>query len=704
MRKFHKITIWKKRNMKKWADKKTLIKNGETEKEKTGCKRKSGIFIKLGVGFIVPVFFVILVGMISYHKAEVGMGEKYTESTIQALNMIVGYIDYGCEMVEAEAFQYAYDTDLSAYYMGLLNKKMSEKAIVYNRGKDAIRNAALVNPMIQGIYIITEKGIDILTSGTQPLQTGFLEEWKAAEEVKSGWYDNHTFLDEKMQIPENGYVLNYCCLSDAGKACVVIDIKTEEIRSIMDKMDLEEDSIAAFITPNGKEVCTESNIEIQVFEQDFYKRAMQSEEMYGSEFVSYNQIPYLFLYSKSEKTGSAVCVLVPKSKVIEQAYSIRILTVILVVVASVLALLLGGWISAHIQRNMKRIVKIMEKAAQGNLTETVSVTGNDEFSILAEALTKMINSTKILLDKMQKTSKQLEESNSKVNETSEEIGIHSRSIRDALDEISKGMEIQSESAQECLEKTNCLSDNIRLVSTEVKNVEKQIHMNGQLVEQSVQAMNALNIKSEKASEKTQEVKESIYALREHTAKIENFVNVINDIARQTNLLSLNASIEAARAGSAGRGFSVVAEEIRNLAAKSVESASEIEKSVEIINCHMEKSVNSAQSAGVIVKEQREYVLDMIPVFETMNMGMEEMFKALEIIIESVGSVDVNRQETLTAISSISSVIEETTASVGTVAGISRQLMVYVSKLDDMAVTLDDNMGELKKEIEKFVVE
>lgn len=680
-------------------------KNGtKNDREGKTPKRFLGIRTQLVASFIVPVLFVILVGTISYQKAEQGLEEKYTESTIQALNMVVGYMDYGCEMVEAEGFKYAYDTQLSSYYLGLLNKKAAEKATVYNTGKDAIRNSALVNPMIQGIYIITGEGTDILTSGTQTIQTGFVEAWKEAEEVKSGWYDNHTFLDEKMGLSSEDYVLSYYCLSDGGKACVVVDLKAEEIKAILNKMELGEDCVSAFVTSGGKEVMTDTNVTIQVSAQEFYKQAAASEELFGSDFVTYDQDTYLFLYSKSEKTDSMVCVLVPQKQVMGQAYSIRTLTIILVVLASALALLLGGWISGRIQKNMKRMVKTVEKVAQGNLTVTAVVKGNDEFAVLADALNKMISSTKLLLDKMQRTSQQLEVSNARVNEVSEEIGHHSRSIRDALDEISKGMEIQSISAEECLEKSNSLSEDIKLVGEEVLKMEEQMDKTGGRIEESLKVMGLLNEKSQSASVKTKEAEDSIYILREHTDKIQNFVNVINDIASQTNLLSLNASIEAARAGAAGKGFAVVAEEIRNLADESLQSAAEIGRSVEMINRHMDDSVSSVQGAGTIVKEQRDCVVDMLNAFDQMKTGMEQMFEALNIIVKRVESVDENRQETLTAISSISSVIEETTASVQTVASISEQLMVYITRLDDMAVVLDGNMGELKKEVEKFIVE
>lgn len=394
----------------------------------------------------------------------------------------------------------------------------------------------------------------------------------------------------------------------------------------------------------------------------------------------------------------------PEKQIIEQANSIRTLTILLVLIASVLALALGGWISGHIQKNMKKMMKTVDSVAKGNLAVNVSVKGRDEFSVLADALNKMILSTKTLLDKMQKTSVQLELSNGKVNETSDEIGHYSKSIRDALNEISKGMEIQTDSAEECLIKSNNLSDDIEFVSREILLVEEQMDKTGEMIEKNMRVIDLLNEKSGSASDKTQEVENSIYVLREHTDKIENFVNVINDIASQTNLLSLNASIEAARAGSAGRGFSVVAEEIRNLAEKSVQSAVEIGRSVEIINHYMEETVENAQSAGRIVKEQRDCVREMLVSFNSMKSGMDQMFESLGGIGNKVEDVNENRQETMTAVTSISSVIAETTAAVETVSEIAEKLMVYVGQLDDMAEILNGNMGELKQEVEKFTVE
>ena len=212
------------------------------------------------------------------------MQEKYTESTVQTLNAIVEYIDYGCKLIESEAFKYAYDTQLTQYYLGVYESDASKKASVFNTAKDSIRTSATVNTLINGIYIITSDKVDMLTSGTQSQQKGFLEKWKEQETVAAGWYDGHPYVDEQLGLASEDAVLNYNCLSDGGK-----------------------------------EVMTDTGMAFDFYSQDFYQKAVENEESCGFEFVNMMDNRYLFLYSKSKPTGAVVCALVPQKTVVGQA-------------------------------------------------------------------------------------------------------------------------------------------------------------------------------------------------------------------------------------------------------------------------------------------------------------------------------------------------------------------------------------------------
>lgn len=694
--------------MKKQTKEQKMAAEGKAEKgRKKAAVRKKGRFGIRGqivACFVVPIVFVILVGLFSYWRAESGMEEKYTESTVQTLDTIVEYIDYGCELIESEAFKYAYDTQLSQYYLGLYENDTAKRTSTFNNARDSIRTSAVVNPMINGIYVITGNEIDMLTSGSEGQRKGFLEDWREAESVSSGWYDGHPYADEQIGISAEDYILSYNCLAEGAKACVTIDIKQGEIREILKKLKLGEESVASFVTKNGKEVSTDQEADFRFYEQDFYQEALASEEISGSRFVNAAGEDYLFLYSKSGKTSSIVCALVPEKTVVSQAYEIRNLTLVLVIAASALALLLGFWISGRIQRNMKHVVKELEEVAKGNLTVAVKVGGRDEFVSLAESMNGMVSGTKKLVGKVKQAAIQLENSTRQVSGTSGEISHYSRSITRTLEEIREGMEAQAASASECLEKSNCLSEDIRMVSDEVGKVEQQIDRTENMIEQGMSVMDELSRKSETADKKTREVESSICVLKEQTGKIEDFVNMINEISGQTNLLSLNASIEAARVGEAGRGFSVVAEEIRKLAEESAAAAHEIGRSVELIHGQMEASVTSTREAGGIVREQTDCVREMLNVFVQMKSDMEKMFGALGTIVVKVENADVNREETLTSIAAISSVIEQTAAAVTTVADIAEKLMLHVGQLDNLAEVLDENMCELAGEVRNFRVD
>lgn len=679
-------------------------KNQKIRKNKVEKRYGFGIREQIVLCFIVPIACVILVGIFSYKKASGGMEEKYTESTVQTLNTIVEYIDYGCELIEADAFKYAYDTQVSQYCLGLYESDAAKRTETINTVKTSLRTSAVVNPMIHGIYLVTDESIDMMTSGSESQRKGFLEAWNEAEDVNSGWNDRHPYADEQLGISSEDYILNYNCLTEGGNACLTVDIKSSQIKEILKKLNLGDEAIAAFVTKNGKEVWTDSEKEIYFYEQDFYQEAVNSEDMSGFQFVKIDGERYLFLYSKSEKTQSTVCALVPDKIVVSQAYDIRNVTLILVIVASTLATILGFGISERIQRNMKRVMKEVGEVAKGNLTAQVCVKGKDEFASLAESLNDMVRGTKQLVCKVQAASQQLENSTHQVNETSDEIGHYSRSITEAISEVCSGMEAQSASAAECLEQSNRLSEDIRIVSAEVGKVGQKIDKTEEMIERSMSVMNELNVKSKLANRKTEDVENSIYVLKEQTGIIENFVNMINEIADQTNLLSLNASIEAARAGEAGKGFSVVAEEIRKLAEQSSSAANEIKRSVLTIQGQMEESVSSTKDAGLIVREQTDCVREMLEVFEQMKNGMEQMFEALNTVAEKVEHADLNRAGTLASIEAISSVIEQTTAAIETVGGVAKKLMLHVKQLDNLAEGLDENMCGLIGEVKNFRVE
>lgn len=192
-------------------------------------------------------------------------------------------------------------------------------------------------------------------------------------------------------------------------------------------------------------------------------------------------------------------------------------------------------------------------------------------------------------------------------------------------------------------------------------------------------------------------------IRKESENINTFVETITGISTQTNLLSLNASIEAARAGEAGRGFSVVANEIRVLAANSASAAGEIKNNVANITAQTMNSVESAKQASSMVEAQSEAVEEVIGVFREMSERMSQLVDGLGDIATSIGRANTEREHTVSAVRNISEIIEETAGSAETVSEVANKLLKNVEKLNHTTDILDGNMSDLKNEISIFKI-
>lgn len=689
-------------------------------KKRVGQKKEKrqnvvfGIRNKIIICFMVPILFMIFLGIISYQKAASGMSTSFEESTQQTINMATEYIDVSNSFIEAEGLKYVVDSDLSKYFIGIYDNDPTKMRNVVDQTKTRILASQVGNEFISNIYIMPGSDDLQMISTKSKAQKGIYEEYMkemAPNGKLSKWEDHHNALDEYLSIRTSDYIMTCQMEAQTGKAIIIIDIKREAILNFLQGLNLGEGSIVGFVTSGGREIAVshvpdmEENVEIEdriVFaDKEFY---LQASETNGVSAVQYEGGNYLFFHSTSKTTGASVCALVPIEVVTGQAEAIKELTFFGVVVSSIIALGIGVAITAGIRRNMKRISSSLEVVAGGNLATTVSVKSRDEFRGLAASANNMIAHNKQLVQKVSQATNKLEVSAGEVTDASGVIQEYSQDIAQAISEINEGMEKQSVHAQECVRKTDTLSEDIQSVNRIAREVETLVGKAEEMIRRGMELVELLGERASETTAVTAKVEESIQELKKESETINQFVGVITDISEQTNLLSLNASIEAARAGEAGRGFAVVAEEIRKLADNSAEAAGEIRNNVANISAQTVVSVDSAKQAGSMVALQTEAVKEVTGVFQSMNEAMEELFSGLKDILEGTENADREREDTLEAVRNISSIIEETAASAEVVQKVAVNLQQNVEKLNGTAESLGDNMAGLKTEISVFKTE
>ena len=188
-----------------------------------------------------------------------------------------------------------------------------------------------------------------------------------------------------------------------------------------------------------------------------------------------------------------------------------------------------------------------------------------------------------------------------------------------------------------------------------------------------------------------------------TDVISNFIEVINEIADQTNLLSLNASIEAARAGEAGKGFAVVAEEIRKLADESMKAASQIDTILGDIRVASQKATGSANKTTSYISEQGEALDNTIEVFADLTGCVEDLAEGLKQISANMDAMVTEKELIVNSITNIAAVSEETAAVTRSVTdSIGSQLDTAVS-LANEANTLNDKVSSLSDSMSHVIV-
>ncbi|MFJ5299776.1 methyl-accepting chemotaxis protein [Pseudomonas sp. NPDC088368] len=258
------------------------------------------------------------------------------------------------------------------------------------------------------------------------------------------------------------------------------------------------------------------------------------------------------------------------------------MVVTLLIIATLLTLLFAWLLTNSITRPISSALKAAEEIAEGDLTRTIQVDGNDEAGRLLAAMLKMQSKLRDTLQRISGSATQLasaaEELNAVTDESARGLSQQNNEIEQAATAVNEMTSAVEEVAR------NAVS-----TSEASKNATTSASDGRDLVQETVSAI-------ERMSGDVQSTANLIGNLAEQSRDIGKVLDVIRGLADQTNLLALNAAIEAARAGEAGRGFAVVADEVRALAHRTQQSTSEIERMIGSIQGGTEEAVNSMRSS------------------------------------------------------------------------------------------------------------
>ncbi|WP_099469249.1 methyl-accepting chemotaxis protein [Konateibacter massiliensis] len=691
--------------------KERLIQKQEKTRERSEKAKGISIRIQLILGFLVPILFIIAVGVVSYSKSSEGMTMNYEASSMTALEMTVITIEEAMKSVVTTTSELSQDATVSAYSLGGFASDSAKQS----QAKKAIRNNLNVketsNDMISAIHIIPLSGNAVITTKTMSsseidsFMEGLLESEDSGllTDAYVHWGSSHPYIDEEMEISQDDYIL-YCSRTisaGSNKALAVVDISRDAVLSLLKQLDFGENAQASFITADGHEL--KSGNDISISDTDFYQEFVSSSKSTMSEYVDYEGITYYFMSCKSDTTGGYVSVMVPKSVITKSSDSIGRITIVLVVTACIAAILIATLIVSNIGRNITRSVSKLDKVAEGELLEETvrHRSSKNEFGKLHKAISNTVARMRELVLTVKKMIGVVSNSGEKVSASSKQVSSMVVDMSVQIEDILNIIERENQEITNCDKQMEGLSGKIKRVSSAILTIVDEINHSKGTLTSGIGAVSDMARQSRETSEATDEVQKQVMELSVKLNDISVFVDSIREIAEETNLLSLNASIEAARAGENGKGFAVVAEEIRKLADNSANTAQSIQYLIEGIRTCSGNAIDKVHTAEAIVALQEKSVQNTSEVFSEIHTFMESLIQNMQQVTGEVEEMNQERKVALKSIRAIRELSEDTVQSANVTSTLLERQIVSAGSLEEEAKSLEENMRELEIAVASF---
>ncbi len=343
------------------------------------------------------------------------------------------------------------------------------------------------------------------------------------------------------------------------------------------------------------------------------------------------------------------------------------------VVAIILGLLISSKIIHGIMAPITSIASVMESASRGDLTHNVLLSGNDEIGRMAEGFNTMMETLRNTIGK-------ITGSTLTVASSSEELSATVTNIVSGFNEESQQIEQSATATTEVSQTITDVAKNATDASDAARESVAVAVEGKKMVDETVIGIRSIAQTVEETSGTLEELGKSSKAIGE-------IITVIKDIADQTNLLALNAAIEAARAGEQGRGFAVVADEVRKLAEKTSKATSEISEMIKKIQSDALQSVSSMQAGKLKAEEGVKLV-------EGSRESLDKIVKASDKCLDMI-------QMIATATEQQSAAVEEVSANMENIANVSKKSREAISQINDTTVELSKLAAELKTLTEWF---
>jgi len=689
----------------------------EVEKSKIVSKHKANPLQSVGIKLFLYIMggilaCVITMGVLAYNQSKGIIEAKAAQSSQQIVNQLGANLDNIFKTYEEITIQIMVDNE---FHKNVDTIVANEDEFAKFESIKALTTK--LQAFIFGNANITGMALIPLDSNHNTITAGSAQLTKVESLAKEEWVQEAIdAAGRTIWLPSRQGALTHAATTPGfGVARVVknptssesfyiilLDISTKGIQEQINNVNLGSESGISIVNSNNEYM---TNFDVNLvqnaapFQLDIAEEEKSTRETLsgiGEVLLIHKKLGYADWYL----TGQ-----IPVNELIKDTIVIRQLTVSVAIAAAVIAILISVVVILTISRPLVQLRNLMNEGAKGDLT--VRSTNNkrkDEIGQLSNSfdsmmiqITSLATQTKNSADAVLVTAKTLTDASNKTAISAKEIAV-------ATEEIANGSTSLAVEAERGNDLTIMINDQMRQVLSANQEMVQSAYEVENASGKGTAYMAELIEKTGMTEEMTREMVEKVDSLKDSTRSIVQILDVLNAVTKQTNILSLNATIEAARAGTAGRGFMVVANEIRGLADQSTQSIDVVAQITDRIQSEIVETVDVLSKAYPMFQEQINSVKEANSIFVSVQGQMNQLISRLEDVTQSVSKLETSQSVLNEAMTNVSAVAQQSSATSEEVASLSNEQLSISDNLVTLSAELNQVSTKLKDSLSQFKVE
>ncbi|MCO7126974.1 methyl-accepting chemotaxis protein [Sporolactobacillus shoreicorticis] len=521
------------------------------------------------------------------------------------------------------------------------------------------------------------------------------------ENGQSMWTDPYTDRVTKQNVVS---VVQAVVDNGQVKGVIKMDLFIQSLIKQVTEAKLGDSGYVTLLDSKGTYIASPKRNQVgkSVAGQGFYEK-MRDMGKSGMFYAKIDGSQKLVSFRTNKTSGWTLLGVIDKSAISNSANLITLPSIAMLIIIIIVAILITLYILGHIITRLRKLQGAARRIEQGDLTVKIPVQGNDELSQLTKSINALANTNRKAFKKMYDVSYQIIGASQTLVASAEENVASANEISATVTEIAAGASSQSKSIDESQSSMQSLLDEVNRIdnrSTEVLNGAERMK---DYAHGGLEKMDHLSAQSKTSADTTHQIITTVLKMEEHAKNVHQIIDVLDGIARRTNLLSLNASIEAAHAGEHGKGFAVVAGEIRKLAQQTNHSLKEVTDTVQSMNHEIQQAVTYCEQTNKTLQEQHMAVAESNDAFKEIEKTIKLNVKGMQTIAKAIITTHEQIERITQGSQAIASTSEETAASTEEMSASVQEQTASMEELNRLAGDLDQQAQLMQEEIKRFKI-